>query len=103
MAVSLNVFRDHTHPVVHNLKKPAPHKEPTGTIPATDYQASFSQQRHERGMVRQDADLTIEGGRDDRVRLAVEHSGFWRDDRDLHHPLASFLDFSTASSMPPTM
>ena len=103
MAASLNVFGDYTHPVVNNLQESAPYEKPTGALAAADDQGSLSHKCHERGMVRQNADLTVVRGRDDRVRLAVEHCRLGGDDRDSHHPLASFLAFSTASSMPPTM
>jgi hypothetical protein len=54
-------------------------------------------------MIGQNADLTIERGRDHRVGIAVEHRGLGGDYRDSHHELASFFDFSTASSIPPTI
>jgi hypothetical protein len=68
-----------------------------------DNECPATKESHERSVVGQDADLPVIGGRDDRVRLAVKHRGRRRDDRNVHHALASFRAFSTASSIPPTM
>src|SRR5262249_8376519 len=103
MGLSLNVFGDHAHPIVHDLKKSALNQESARALTPANAKPPLSEQGHERSVIRQYSDFAVERGRDDRVRVAVEHSRFRRDDRDLHHELASFLDFSTASSMPPTM
>jgi hypothetical protein len=100
MSISFDVFGDHPHPVVHDLEKPAAKGKTGDTVGATDRQRPLAQQRHERGMVRQDADLAVEGGRDDCVRFTVELDGW--EYRDLHHSY-QLLGFSTASSIPPTM
>jgi hypothetical protein len=97
------MFGDYTHPVVHDLEKPAPNEESAHALATADHELAFSQECHERSVIRQYAHFPIERRCDDRVRFAVEHTRFRADDRDLHHELASFLAFSTASSMPPTM
>ena len=103
MRLSLYVFGHHAYPIVHDLEKPTPNREPPRSAGAPYGERPLSQERHERCVIWQDADFAVEGGRDDRVRFTVEHRRFGRDHRDLHHELASFLAFSTASSMPPTM
>src|SRR6476661_2110079 len=103
MSVSSNVFGDHADPIVDDLQKPASNLEPvTGPALAHD-EGSLAEQRHERSVVRQDADLAVVRGRDHRIGLAVKHGRLGRNHRDLHHALASLRAFSTASSMPPTM
>jgi hypothetical protein len=99
----LNVFGYHPDAIVDYLEKSTPNGEVIDVVRATHGQCAFAQEGHEWCMTRQNTDLTIEGWRDHRVRIAVEHRGLGRDYRDPHHELASFLDFSTASSMPPTM
>ena len=54
-------------------------------------------------MAGKDTDFSVKRRRHDGVGVAVEHSRLGGDDRDPHHELASFLAFSTASSIPPTM
>src|SRR5512138_1515088 len=103
MRLSLYVFGHHAYPIVHDLEEPTANFEPVHRICASHGQRSLAQQRHERCVIRQDADLAVEGRRHHGVRFTVEHRGLGRDNRDLHHELASFLAFSTASSMPPTM
>src|SRR3954462_13728418 len=103
MRVSLNVFGDHAHPVVDHLKKSATYGEATyGLFPA-DRQRTLAEQQHERCGVRQNADLSVESWRNDRVSLSVEHRGLGGDHRDLHHPLASCLARAITSSIPPCM
>lgn len=97
------MFGYHPDAIVDHLKKSTPNGEAINLLRATHGQCPFAQQGHKRCMIGQNADLTIEGGRDHRIRLAVEHRALGGDYRDSHHELASFLDFSTASSMPPTM
>jgi hypothetical protein len=103
MSVSSNVFGDHADPIVDDLQKSASNLEPVigPTLPHDE--SSLAEQRHERSVVRQDADLAVVRGRDYRVRLAVKHGCFRRNHRDLHLALASLRAFSTASSIPPTM
>ncbi len=97
------MFGYHPDAIVDHLKKSTPNGEAIDLFRATHGQRPFAQEGHEWCMIGQDTDLTIERGRDDRVGVAVEHRGLGGDYRDPHHELASFLDFSTASSMPPTM
>jgi hypothetical protein len=99
----LNVFGYHPHAIVDYLKKPTPKGEAIDVFRAPHGQRPLAQQSHEGGMIGQDPDLAIERWGDDRVGVAVEHRGLRRDYCDSHHELASFFDFSTASSMPPTM
>ena len=103
MRRSLYVFGHHAHPIVHDLEEPTANHKPTYSLGASYRERSLPQQRHERCVIRQDADLAIECGRNYRVRFTVEHRRLGRDHRDTHHALASFFAFSTASSMPPTM
>src|SRR5689334_23043840 len=103
MRLSLYVFGHDPDPIVHDLEEPSTNRESIHRVGPSDGQRPLAQERHERSMIRQNADLTVEGGRDDGVRFTVEHRGLRRDHSDLHHELASFFDFSTASSMPPTM
>jgi hypothetical protein len=103
MELSLYVFGDHAHPIIDDLEESATNLESTGGPALPDRQHSLAEQGHERGMVRQDADLAVERGRNDCVRLSIEYRRFRRDNGDLHHDPASFFAFSTASSIPPTM
>jgi hypothetical protein len=73
MSFSFDVFGDDPDPVVHDLEKAPFDGESTHLTSATDAQRTRTQERHERRVIRQDADLTIEGGRDHRVGLTVEH------------------------------
>src|SRR3954463_9492692 len=82
MRVSLNVFGDHAHPVVDYLEEPATYGEATDGAHLADRQSTLTEQRHERCVVRQYADLSVKGGGDDRVRLTVEHRGLGGDHRD---------------------
>src|SRR6476661_1575308 len=103
MRLSLYVFGHHAYPIVHDLKEPTANFEPAHRVRAPHRQRPLAQQRHERSVIRQDADLAVEGRRHDGVRFTVEHRGLRGDNRDLHHELASILTSTTASSMPPTM
>ncbi len=68
------MFGDHSYPVVHDLQKPATDMKPV-TRPALPHdEHAFAEQRHERGVARQDADLAVERRRDDGVGLTVKHS-----------------------------
>jgi hypothetical protein len=74
MSFSFDVFGHDPDPVVHDLEKSTSDGEPThGTCPA-DAQRTHAEERHERGVIRQDADFAVEGRRDHRVSLTVEHS-----------------------------
>jgi hypothetical protein len=73
MSFSFDVFGHDPDPVVHDLEKAAPDSEPTDCTSPTDAQRPGTEERHERRVIRQDADLTVEGGRDHRVRFTVEH------------------------------
>jgi hypothetical protein len=75
MIFSFDVFSDDPDPVVHDLEKSALNGEPTHLTSPTNAQRPYAEERHERRVVRQDADLAIIGGRDDRVGLTVEHRG----------------------------
>jgi hypothetical protein len=73
MRLSFDLFGHDPDPVVHDLEKSTSDCEPIGATSSPDGQCPGSQQRHEWGMIGQDADLAIIGGRDDRIRLTVEH------------------------------
>jgi hypothetical protein len=73
MSFSFDVFGHDPDPVVHDLEKAAFDGEPTHCTPPTDAQRACPEERHEWCVIRQNADLTIEGGRDHRVGLTVEH------------------------------
>src|SRR4051794_764041 len=103
MRVSLNVFGDHAHPVVNHLEESATYGEATYGLCPSDRQSTLAEQRHERCVVRQNADLSVKGRRNHCIRLTVEHRGRRRDHRDLHHPLASCLARAITSSIPPCM
>src|SRR3954468_7589656 len=103
MRVSLNVFGDHAHPVVDHLEEPATYGEATVGPGTADRQSTLAEQRHERCVVRQYADLAVKGGCNDRVRLTVEHRNLGGDHRDLHHELASCSARFITSSIPPCM
>src|SRR3954466_9435671 len=103
MRVSLNVFGDHAHPVINHLEKSATYGEATDATATANRQRTLAQQRHERCVVRQDADLSVKGGRHYGVSLTVEHRRLRRDHRDLHHEVASCLARAITSSIPPCM
>jgi hypothetical protein len=103
MSLSRDVLRDDPDSIVDDLKKAAIDLKPVLQTRMPDKKCPATKECHERSVIGQNADLPIEGGRDDRVRLAVKHRSIGRDDRNVHHALASFLAFSTASSMLPTM
>ena len=94
---------DHAYLIADHLKKPTLDREFADTGAASHPQATLAQQRHEGRVARQNADFTVECRRGDGICFAVEHSRLRRDDRDPHHELESFLAFSTASSIVPTM
>jgi hypothetical protein len=73
MNFSFDVFGDDPDPVVHDLEKATFDGESTHLTTPTDAQRTCTEERHERRVIRQDADLPIEGGRDYRVRFTVEH------------------------------
>jgi hypothetical protein len=73
MNFSFDVFGDDPDPVVHDLEKATFDGESTHLTTSTDAQRTCTEERHERRVIRQDADLSIEGGRDHRVRFTVEH------------------------------
>ena len=75
MCFSFDVFGDDPDPVVHDLEKSTPDREPTHVTCPTNTQRTLTKKRHERRVIRQDADLAIEGGRNHRIRLTVEHRG----------------------------
>jgi hypothetical protein len=73
MRLSFDVFSDDPDPVVHDLEKATFDGEPTHATCPTNDQCACAEKRHERSVIRQDADLAVEGGRDYRVGLTVEH------------------------------
>jgi hypothetical protein len=73
MSFSFDVFGNDPDPVVHDLEKATLDGEPTHLATLTDTQRTCTEERHERSVIRQDADLSIESGRDHRVRFTVEH------------------------------
>src|SRR4051812_36761424 len=103
MRFSLNVFGDHAYPVVDHLEEPATYGEAANGFGPAHYQRTLAQQRHERCVVRQDTDLTVESGCNDGIRFTVEHRRFGRDYSDLHHPVASCLARAITSSILPCM
>src|SRR5215831_1257339 len=100
---SLHVLGDHSHAVTEYLEKATLDGEFVERGPSPHAQAAFAEEGHERRVTGENADLAVVGGRRDGVGIAVEHGRLGRDDADPHHALASFLDFSTASSIVPTM
>jgi hypothetical protein len=99
----LNVFGHDTNAIASDLQKPTSHQKFGDAAFAPHLESAAAEQRHERRMAGKDADFTVKRRRYHSVGVAVEHSRLRGDDRDSHHELASFLAFSTASSMPPTM
>jgi hypothetical protein len=73
MSFSFDVFGHDPDPVVHDLEKAALDGESTHLTSPTNAQRTGTEERHERCVVRQNADLAIEGWRDHRVSLTVEH------------------------------
>jgi hypothetical protein len=73
MSLSFDVFSDDPNPVVHDLEKSTLDGEATHVTSPTNAEGACAEERHERGVIRQDADLAVEGGRDHRVGLTVEH------------------------------
>jgi hypothetical protein len=70
------MLRHDPHPVVHHLKKAAANAEATRTSSLSDDQRAGPEERHERGMARQDADLPIERRSDYGIGFAVKHRRF---------------------------
>jgi hypothetical protein len=103
MSLSGDVFRYDPDRVIDDLKKTAVDLEPILGASTADHKSPAAQESHERCVMRQNADQPIKSWRDHRVRLAVKHRGIGRDHSNVHHALASFFAFSTASSIPPTM
>ena len=97
------MLRHDPHAVIHDLEKATADAEAPGGSSLPDDQRAGPEERHERGVARQDADLPIERRSDYGIGFAVKHRRFGRNHRDMHHELASFCAFSTASSIPPTM
>jgi len=73
MSLSFDVFSNDPDAVVHDLEKATLDGEPTHLTTPSDAQRTCTEERHERSVIRQDADLSIESGRDHRVRFTVEH------------------------------
>jgi hypothetical protein len=73
MSFSFDVFSDDPDPVVHDLEKATLDGESTHLATSTDTQRACTEERHERRVIRQDADFAIEGWRDHRVGLTLEH------------------------------
>jgi hypothetical protein len=99
----LYVFGDHADPVASDLEETATHQKPSNTPAPADPEGAAAEQCHERGVPGKNTYFSVERRRHNGIGVAVEHSRLGGDDRDTHHELASFLPFSTASSMPPTM
>ena len=97
------MFGDDADDVSYHLQETAADGE--RTLPAGDphLQGTLAEERHEWGMVRQDAHLAIVRGHLEAFSLPVKDASVRRNDRDTHHDVAIFLAFSTASSIPPTM
>jgi hypothetical protein len=103
MSGSLDVFRNNPHPITDDLEEPTSHCKPGHAPAVPNRERALAKQGHEWRVVGKDPHLSIERRRRDGIRVAVEDSRLRGDDRDSHHALASFLAFSTTSSMPPTM
>src|SRR5260221_11844234 len=109
MSLSLNVFGHHADAIVHHLEKSATNSKTADGLTATHRQPAMPKQGHEWRMIRQDTDVAIERGRRDRIGVPLEHRGFRRDNRDMHHgyaqtlPAASCLARATTSSIAPCM
>jgi hypothetical protein len=73
MSLSFDVFSDDPDPVVHDLEKATLDSEPAHLTTPTNTQRTCTEECHERRVIRQDANLSIEGGRDHGVRFTVEH------------------------------
>lgn len=97
------MFGDHPDPVASDLEKTATHQKLRNAASAADPKGAAAKQCHERGVPGKNTYFSVKRRRYHGVGVAVEHSRLGGDDRDTHHALASFLAFSTASSMPPTM
>ena len=97
------MFSHDTHAVVDHLKESAADLEAAGAITLADDEIARTQKGHHRGVPWQDPDRPVIGRRPEGVGLTIKDGRIGRDDRDVHHALASFLAFSTASSIPPTM
>ena len=76
MEFSLYMFGYHADPIIDDLEESATNLESTGGPTLPDRQHSLAEQGHERGMVRQDADLAVERGRHHSVRLPIEYRRF---------------------------
>jgi hypothetical protein len=76
MSLSFDVFSHDPDPVVHDLEKATSNGEPTHGICPADAQRTLTEERHERSVIRQDADLAVESGRDYRVGFTAEHRRF---------------------------
>ena len=97
------MFGDHPHAVASDLQETATHQKLRNAASAAHPEGAATKQCHERRVAGKNTHFSVKRRRHDGVGVAVEHSRLRGDDRDPHHELASFLDFSTASSMPPTM
>ena len=97
------MFGDDADAVASDLKESATHQKSCGAAPAAHREGAATEQRHERRVAGKDTDFAVERRRHYGVGVAVEHSRLGGNDRDSHHEAASFLAFSTASSIPPTM
>jgi len=97
------VFGDHPDPVACDLEETATHQKLRNAAGAANPEGTAAKQCHERRVPGKNTHFSVKRRRHDGVGIGVEHSRLGGDDRDTHHELASFLAFSTASSMPPTM
>lgn len=103
MSGSLDVFRNNPHPITNDLEEPTSHCKAGHALCLPNPERALPEQGHEWRVVGKNPHLPVERRRRDGIRIAVEDSRLRRDDRDSHHALASFLAFSTTSSIPPTM
>src|SRR6266850_1770292 len=100
---SLNVFGHYPDGIVDHLEETAPHGEAEVALRASHGETPLTEERGERGVPRKDTYLPVNRGSHDGAGVAIEHRRLGGNYCDVHHALASFLAFSTASSIPPTM
>lgn len=97
------MFGNDADDIPHDLQESA--TDGKRALPTGDpyQQGTLTEERHEWGVVRQDADLAVVGGYLKAFGLPVKDGAVRRNHRDAHHAAAILAAFSTASSMPPTM
>ena len=77
-------LRHNSHVVIQNLHESAADLE-RGSRAASEAQSAVTKQHHQRGMPGEDADLSVIGRGDDRIRFALEEHCLRRYYRDFEH------------------